>query len=792
MPNINLGTASVAIRARDAGLTQVARQSADSLRRVRTQGRQLNSTLRTLNRVGQTTNRVLATLGVAAIAGRLQNVAGEAASLGASLVEAANTAGLSVEEFQILQRTFEGDGVAATEFRSAVTFLQRRLGDLERGVPTVVEYFEDLGLSWDQIQGRDISSILSSIADGLRAVEDPNLRVAIATQLLGRSAADMVTVLQNGSEVFEANRQRVEALGVTSTQAAENLKALDQVFTDIGNVLQDQVNEAVGELAPELERLNREWAAITVSATQFGIDAVRASGGISDLLINILAIPAALYAYRIALRGLIALNRSLGATGLATAAGMGRIAYSAGVLAARLIPLVAIYEALTIAGDLWLESQRNISEETARSTRDVDLLGTRLNELSNRIADFGTGQGFGGLGQLLNLPGLLLDLREAERIFDRLIELRPIVQAPAPPGLPPGYDPETGQLSAAADRSRAEAEESERQLNEFVEARIALYRRLADLRRQVEIPAADAAAVTAPVDALEQIQQATLAATQRSIEAQGDLNDEVQTYVGILSAARNDRFVENQLIEIGTRRAEQSLRAQQRAGEITQEVAEASLIVNQRIAELTSRRLLATGEERAAIEATLDDLRTRYPEIVQELAAALDGLTERLTLQAEVLQTVTQGFARGLERGIVRAVRQGGRLLDIFQRIGQEILGTILSALTRIGINALFGAIGLPGFATRHQGGIVRPGQLYGIQAGERFIPSTAGTVVRAASADAPSLTFNIDARGGDEASFNRAITRALPEIAEAVGASTQAEIRFGLNNPSSIYRRAA
>ena len=793
MPNVNLGTARVAIRARDEGVQAAARRAVEGLQRVRRASQNVSAQLRILNTASRTTNRVLGALGLVALTGRFRNFANEAAELGASLVESANTAGLSISEFQLLQRTFEGDGVAAESFRSSLTFLQRRLGDLERGVPTTVEYFEQLGLSWENLRGRDLSGVLDGIADGLRAIEDPNLRVAIATQLLGRSAADMVTVLERGSEGLDEGRRQFRLYDVVSRDTAETLKALQQEFTNTGYVVSVNLANAVASVAPQIEEFSRSFRTLAVNIgpivtgfadifTSFRNLGLQASGTLVALrfMSQILRIIRATLRLNIGTAGSFSeALRIIWQSVLVTLSAFGRV--------------IAVLYGVNLAIRAGIDAWDAYSEAEARAETSTFRLGRRLQTLADRIQDFGIeGEGFGFVGRLLNAFGTAQDVAELDRIVSRYLELLGrAANVRALPGLPPGYNVLTGTISdpQAAARQEAEqrqAEEAQRRLNEFVQERIALYRRLADLRRQVEIPAAAPVEVQAPQqDAVEQIQQAALGVTRRTLEAQGGLTEEVERYVRILGQAQNQRFLENQLIDIGVRQAEQAVQAQVRAGQISQETAESTLIVNRRIAELSSARLTADAEQRDAIVAVLDDLQSRYPEIVAELATALEGLTDRLSFQAQALQTVTQGFARGLERGILRAVRQGGRLLDIFQRIGQEILGTILSGLTRLGINALFGAIGLPGFATRHEGGRVRGGQLYGTIPGELFIPSTDGTVLRPQGRGA--TVINIDARGGDEASFNRAITRALPEIAEAVGTSTEAQIRFGLRNPSPL-----
>ena len=252
----------------------------------------------------------------------------------------------------------------------------------------------------------------------------------------------------------------------------------------------------------------------------------------------------------------------------------------------------------------------------------------------------------------------------------------------------------------------------------------------------------------------------------------------------------NQRFVDAQLIEQGAAAAEASLRAQERAGDITAQELEASLIVNQRIQGLQQRRLEAVGEERDAIVAILNDLQTRYPEIVARIAENLQTTTDQLSLQAQALQTVAESFGRGLERGIVRAVREGGKLRDIFAQIGREITGTILGALTRLGVNALFSAIGLPGFGGGRQfGGLALPGRVYQVHRDELIVPANPARVIPAGAGGGNNVVINLDARGSDEASFQASLQRALPQLAEIFRADAVESVRFGINNPSPLYQ---
>ena len=794
MPSVNVGQANIAIRTRDENTTRVAREVANRMRTLRDRTQQVNRELRTLNTVSRTTRNVLGGLGILALTGNIRNFANEAAELGASLVESANTAGLSVEQFQLLQRTFEGDGVAAESFRASMTFLQRRLGDLERQVPTTVEYFDALGLTWENLRGQDLNTILEGIADGLRNVEDPNLRVAIATQLLGRSAADMVNVLQGGSAALREGTREFRLFDVVSTETAQTLKALQQEFTNTGIVIAVNLAQTIAQNAPAITEFTRDLRDVSVNFQRIARDVTQGFIDIGETIARFAAFPAALYAIRVLLTDYRAILQSVTTTNSFLTAVFTRLGAAVFTFFSALQSLLTILIPVEVGLRLIFDQMRSFNEETAAASDSLFRLNRRMEELQQRITEFGIeGEGLGFLGRFFNAAGVAADLRELETIQRRVFQLSSEQNLRRlTPGLPRGYNIITGRVvdpAVAAQQRRDEqnAEANQERLNQFARDRIALYERLADLRRQVEIPEEAQAETPPAINALEQIQASVNRATLEAIQNAGDLNDELDNYRRILADVANQRFLDNELITIGLRQNERALDAQVRAGEISREVADARLIVNQRIAELSRQVLQTTGSERDAIVAVIDNLQQRYPEIVEQLAEAMQGLTDTLSIQAQVLQTTFESIGRGLERGILRAVRQGGNLLDIFKQIGQEILGTILSNLTRLGINTLFASIGIPGFQF---GGVTRPNSLNVVgERGPELIYTANAARVTPFNQVGSGATINIDARGGDQAGVYQAIRRTLPAIAEAIGVQNQNEIRFALENPSPLYQ---
>ena len=813
MPRVNAGTASIAVRARDENTAQITREVARQLRGMKDRAREVNAQLRTLNRLGRTTRNVLGGLGLLAVTGRLRNFAREASSLGASLVESANTAGLSVEQYQILQRTFEGNGVSAAQFRTAMTTLQRRLGDLQRGLPTIVEYFDQLDLSWEDLRDLNVDQIIGRVADGMAGLSNQTQRVAVATQLFGRSGADLVTTMQGGNAELREQARQFTFFDNVTTESAVTLKALEQTFTDTARAIQTGFAEAIAQLAPQFTTLSesitglaRRLPEVVASSQEAGFNLTTFFGQIAVGAGTLSLVRRGLSLTQRVLRGFQTAVR----TGISPLRALGR---TIALFAARFTVLAAPVGLAIALFTGWRESQRRLNEEILDTITNTSQLDIRIAELRNRLRDvreIGTVTSGDRTGRFLTLtPSQLRDQRELNAILERREELlRPRFGPPVPgtEGILTNEEV-VARMQEEADRRN---EEAQRRINQFVQERVGFYRRIVELQQRiptvptvptqtnVELSGADQQfrdQVQRDIDlqsgrlrvvtAIADIQAGASQAVARAAEAQGGLTQETERYRQVLAAAQNDRFVESQLIDAGVRQAERQLNAQVRAGEISRETADASLIVNRRIAQLTLERATASGSERDNIENILADLEARYPAIVAEIAESLNGLTEDLSLQAQALQTTFQSIGRGLERGILRAVRQGGNLLDIFKQIGQEILGTVLSNLTRLAVGSLFSSLGLPGF---QYGGVTRPNSFNVVgEAGPEIIYTERATRVVPTNRIGGTTQFNIDARGGDEAGVLRAMQRVAPALIEAAGVNAENNIRFGLNNPSPI-----
>ena len=232
----------------------------------------LQTTLRrTATRIQAFTKNLFSVRGaLTALAGGgvIGNLVKRATDLGAALVEASSRAGLGVEDYQALQRVFEGDGVSASNFEKAIQRLQRSITDASQGSTTYLRAFEALGVSIRNNDGslRSVRDVLLDVAEAFPQLTSETERAGIAQQLFGTRAAGFINVLGRGREALIDNINEMRDLGVVSGANATVLKALAQDFTDLTNIIRTNFANAVAAAASSIRDVIERVEEASISA----------------------------------------------------------------------------------------------------------------------------------------------------------------------------------------------------------------------------------------------------------------------------------------------------------------------------------------------------------------------------------------------------------------------------------------------------------------------------------------------------------------------------------------------
>lgn len=144
----------------------------------------------------------------------------EMAAIGDELDKTSKVIGIASADLQSWRHAANLSGVSAGDFSNSLVRLQRMTYDASEGNKAARDAFQALGVSVTDASGelRPVQDILSGMADGLQALENPSERVALLNTLMGRSGARLGPLFADGSAGVQAMRAELEALGGGASQ----------------------------------------------------------------------------------------------------------------------------------------------------------------------------------------------------------------------------------------------------------------------------------------------------------------------------------------------------------------------------------------------------------------------------------------------------------------------------------------------------------------------------------------------------------------------------------------------
>jgi len=207
-----------------------------SMQRVRTQladvgkaaGRmrgdvgRLNKSFGDLGRAaGTVATRIGLITGAAGLAAAgLFNLAKSGAEAADTALKQAQEFGVTVDAYGRLSFAAEQSGVSQDELRAAMARVNREVGEVNKGNKTSIARFDALGVSVKNAKGelRPTEDILADIADRFAVMPDSAAKSALAIDLMGRSGARMVPLLNAGSKGMADLGAQAESLGIVFTR----------------------------------------------------------------------------------------------------------------------------------------------------------------------------------------------------------------------------------------------------------------------------------------------------------------------------------------------------------------------------------------------------------------------------------------------------------------------------------------------------------------------------------------------------------------------------------------------
>ncbi len=178
-----------------------------------------------LKSVGSTLATISRFAGFGAVAGGAALLTRDLVRLGSELSDVADKLGVSAEQVQVLKFAVEQTGGSFDQLQSALQFNTKLAGEAARGNKAAADTFRLLGLDAKRFVDLPIDRRFAVIAEQLRRVEDPALRLDLTLKALGRSGGDLAPLLSQGAAGLATYEEQLRS--TNSILSDEQVQALD-------------------------------------------------------------------------------------------------------------------------------------------------------------------------------------------------------------------------------------------------------------------------------------------------------------------------------------------------------------------------------------------------------------------------------------------------------------------------------------------------------------------------------------------------------------------------------------
>ena len=223
---------------------------------------------REVEEVGRSADRLMATGAAAggAFLGVLGGMTMQAARYGDEIAKASTKTGIATEALSGLRYAAGQSGVAFGELEMGLARMQRRADEAAQGSDSAQQAFGRLGVEVRDASGRarDGEAIFRDVAEALSHVDNETERAALAMEIFGRSGANLIPLLAEGSEGIDRLTERAEALGIVlDSESAEAAERFNDSLADLKMGAQGVGMAIAQTLMPSLSENNEAIAEAT-------------------------------------------------------------------------------------------------------------------------------------------------------------------------------------------------------------------------------------------------------------------------------------------------------------------------------------------------------------------------------------------------------------------------------------------------------------------------------------------------------------------------------------------------
>lgn len=167
------------------------------------------------------------------------------------MAKASRKIGVPIEDLTKLRHAAELSGVSFGGLENGLKRLSANMHDASKGIGEGAKAFEELGISVTNSDGtlKSARDVMEELADRFEKMPDGAQKTALAMRVMGKSGADMIPLLNGGSQALEDMAAESVKLGLvfdeqTGRQAEafnDNITRLQRSFTGLANKLTAQI-----------------------------------------------------------------------------------------------------------------------------------------------------------------------------------------------------------------------------------------------------------------------------------------------------------------------------------------------------------------------------------------------------------------------------------------------------------------------------------------------------------------------------------------------------------------------
>lgn len=226
-------------------------------------GKAVNVVERSFSRI----NSIARTLGVFGAGASLTAIAGRAIEMGDSLNKAAVKAGITGKSMSELAYVAKKSDIDIATLSTSIKKMQVALSDAGTGAKVPNEALRALGISIKDLQGLSADRQFEVLADRISKLKDPSDRARAATDLFGKSGADLLPAFEDGAKGIRQAREEAQKLGASfSDDVIKKLAEADDAIKNVKGSFEGLSVAITAKAAPSLSYFLEELSSLISGA----------------------------------------------------------------------------------------------------------------------------------------------------------------------------------------------------------------------------------------------------------------------------------------------------------------------------------------------------------------------------------------------------------------------------------------------------------------------------------------------------------------------------------------------